>query len=56
VRREFLVRCGVCGAEIEACDGYYGDWLHTGTRREHCATGRTLAVPEPPSAQQERAS
>lgn len=28
------VRCQHCREEVEACDGVYGIWMHTHTRRE----------------------
>lgn len=39
------VRCGNCRMLIEACDGVWGDWMHTGSKRERCVTG-DLATPE----------
>lgn len=43
-----VVFCAHCGAEIEACDGAFGDWMHTRTRRERCARTMDLAEPEHP--------
>ena len=39
------VACSKCGGEIEHCDGRYGDWMHSDTRRELGADGH-LARPE----------
>ena len=40
------VRCAGCTGEIEACQGRYGDWMHTDTRSELCPTDGLLAWPE----------
>jgi len=42
------VRCGNCSQPIEGCDGRHGHWMHSLTRREHCAGG-DLARPETPN-------
>lgn len=39
------ILCGGCLEEIEHCYGAETDWMHTTTRREHCASGG-LACPE----------
>lgn len=45
----FPICCQHCRAEIVACDGLYGDWMHAATRREHCHPhGTHLAAPETP--------
>lgn len=41
------IRCAGCTGEIEACAGRYGDWMHSATRRERCATGG-FARPQTP--------
>lgn len=40
------IRCAHCRRPIEACAGAHGDWMHTGTRAEHCAGSDRTARPE----------
>lgn len=28
--------CRFCGDEIEACEGLFGEWMHSASRRERC--------------------
>lgn len=39
-------RCAHCGLPIEHCDGRYGEWMHSLTRRERCAYAESVAYPE----------
>lgn len=47
-RDETVVRCQHCREEVEACEGEFGVWMHTATRRErgddgHLAEGEVAA-------------
>lgn len=37
-------QCKTCHTEIEACDGVFGEWMHTSTRQERADDGH-LAQP-----------
>lgn len=42
------IRCAWCAMPIEHADGRLGEWMHSLTRREHCADGQNVGEPETP--------